>query len=567
MNKLKILIGLIILGVFIQSCDLSESMRSGITADEFYSTEAGLYDLTVAMYEPLRQYYAEVRPGFIMTSKGTDLFTYGTGARPYWATYDGIHPSVQSMSARGPFPVWLHFYRGINLANSVIERAEDVPGLSESTKNIWTAEAKFIRAHNYHILVQTWGNIHLTLEETTGVETEVNYATEEQVWPHVISDLEFAVANLPAEQNEIGRATSGAAKHLLARVHLIQQNWDEAARWSTELIQSGKYSLEESVLGLWDPCTYRRGNVSDETIWAMTKNQDTRQGDTIHKSREYSSRTRGEAGVTADFAIGTQVSRHKPTEFFITEVFGNTREHPVNQWNDERWQLFKDVWYFNDEGGLPDGAAVGDTALYFTTTPEWQEMSREEINQIEQERGGGIRIFRIEDYTDRLWVSLAYKFRHCDPGGSPIPHDGLPVRNEVGGGNPDWWGRTVNMFRLAETYLIASEALMHLGRTDEAADYFNAVRKRAEVPGESIALITPDNLDIDAILDERARELVGEWLRWYDLKRMGSEIFLDRIRSHNPDAAPHVQEHHMLRPIPQQQIDRTTNDFPQNPGY
>lgn len=564
--KQKLLAVVVVAGLAIYGCDLSETMRTGITASDFYSTAIGFEDLTVAMYEPFRYYYGDERSGFIMTSKGTDIYRYGGGARPYWADYFGITPTVQSMTARGPFNIWWRFYRGINMANSVIDRAENVDGLSDEKKRLYIAEARFMRAHYYHILVQTWGNIHLTLEETQGVETEVNYATAEEVWPHVISDLEFAASNLPMVQDEVGRATSGAAKHLLARVHLILGNWQEAADYAIDVINNHNYRLENSVLDLWDPCTYREGAVSPEVILAYTKNADSAVGG-VHKSREYASRTRGQAGVTSSFSIGTEVGRHRPTEFFVTEVFGNTREHSVNQWNDERWKLFKDVWYFNDERALPPNVALGDTAIYFPVTPEYQEMTVEERDAAAAAINPGARILRIQDYGDELFISLAYKFRLCDPDGAPVPHKGLPTRSEVGGSNPEWFGRTINIFRLAETYLIAAEAYMNLGQDVEAANYFNAVRKRAEVPGETIPLVQPGELNVDVILDERARELVGEYLRWFDLKRMGEEVFLRRIRENNPPAAPNVQAHHMLRPIPQQQIDRTTNEFPQNPGY
>jgi hypothetical protein len=72
---------------------------------------------------------------------------------------------------------------------------------------------------------------------------------------------------------------------------------------------------------------------------------------------------------------------------------------------------------------------------------------------------------------------------------------------------------------------------------------------------------------IDFILDERARELVGEKHRWYDLKRTGT--LLERVRKHNLDAAPNIMEMHLVRPIPQTQIDRVGNqgEFQQNPGY
>ncbi len=567
MYKYKIIILIMLLALSFKACDLDETMYSGVTASDHYATPDGFRDLSIAMYEPLRfAGYGDKRGGIVAQTKGTDLFKYGTGARSYWADYFGIHSAVQSMTARGPFKLWAQFYRGINFANSAIDRADGVEMSAEEKTRI-VAEAHFLRAFYYHVLIQQYCNLHLTLEETQGVETEVNYVSGDEVWPHVISDLEFAAANLPPVQNELGRATSGAAKHLLARVHLVLGNHQEAADLATDLIDSGKYELEDSVLDLWDPCTYRAGNVSKETIFTITKNQETRDGSTVHKSREFAARTRGEAGVTACFSIGTQVARHQPTKYHLTEIYGNTRDHPVNQWNDERWRLWKQVWYFNDEAGVPRGTEIGDTALYFTTEPKYQEMSREELDALQAQINPGARIFRMEDYTDRLWPSLAYKFRLCDPAGAPIPHKGLPVRTEVGGGNPDYFGRSTNVFRLAETYLIAAEALMFLNQSGEGVNYLNAIRARAEAPGETMPLVSAADLDIDLIMDERARELVGENLRWYDLRRLGEDEFLRRIREHNPQAAPNVQAYHMCRPIPQQQIDRTTNDFPQNPGY
>jgi hypothetical protein len=121
------------------------------------------------------------------------------------------------------------------------------------------------------------------------------------------------------------------------------------------------------------------------------------------------------------------------------------------------------------------------------------------------------------------------------------------------------------IYRLGETYLIAAEALMMQGMLDEAADYFNEIRRRAEAPGQEIALIEPGELNIDEILNERSRELFGEYMRWKDLKRTGT--LLERVRAHNERAAPNIQDHHLLRPIPQSQIDRTDGNFPQNPGY
>ena len=69
---------------------------------------------------------------------------------------------------------------------------------------------------------------------------------------------------------------------------------------------------------------------------------------------------------------------------------------------------------------------------------------------------------------------------------------------------------------------------------------------------------------MDAVLDERARELGGEEGRWMDLVRTGKLI--DRVKLYNPNAA-NIKPFHALRPIPQSQRDLSTVPFPQNDGY
>ncbi|WP_187263785.1 RagB/SusD family nutrient uptake outer membrane protein [Pontibacter beigongshangensis] len=66
---------------------------------------------------------------------------------------------------------------------------------------------------------------------------------------------------------------------------------------------------------------------------------------------------------------------------------------------------------------------------------------------------------------------------------------------------------------------------------------------------------------------ERALELTGEKLRWFDLKRRGKLV--ERMRKYNPDAAPSIQDYHTLRPLPQIEIDVLQNkeEFKQDPGY
>jgi hypothetical protein len=81
--------------------------------------------------------------------------------------------------------------------------------------------------------------------------------------------------------------------------------------------------------------------------------------------------------------------------------------------------------------------------------------------------------------------------------------------------------------------------------------------------------ITAAQVTLDFILDERARELCGEGMRWTDLALRGETTFINRI-SLNPDANGKVQAKHRIRPIPQTQLDAinaTDKQRYQNPGY
>ncbi|HKB42808.1 MAG TPA: RagB/SusD family nutrient uptake outer membrane protein, partial [Chitinophagaceae bacterium] len=139
--------------------------------------------------------------------------------------------------------------------------------------------------------------------------------------------------------------------------------------------------------------------------------------------------------------------------------------------------------------------------------------------------------------------------------------------------------RPVVIWRFSNVYLLAAEAAFKGGGTlQNAADLINIVRKRAafrtsyptgitQASAEAAMMITPAQVTIDFILDECTREFYGEWQRWWDLVR--TKKLIDRVKEWNPEAAPYIKDFHVLRPIPQDQIDRVTEGpkFPQNPGY
>jgi hypothetical protein len=115
--------------------------------------------------------------------------------------------------------------------------------------------------------------------------------------------------------------------------------------------------------------------------------------------------------------------------------------------------------------------------------------------------------------------------------------------------------------RLAETYLLLAEAQMKQGNLTAAAANINIVRARA-----GASPITPAQVTLAFILDERSRELVTEEERRYTLIRTGT--WLARTKQYNPLAAVNVAARDSLLPIPQAVIDANlTKPMPQNPGY
>jgi hypothetical protein len=142
----------------------------------------------------------------------------------------------------------------------------------------------------------------------------------------------------------------------------------------------------------------------------------------------------------------------------------------------------------------------------------------------------------------------------------------------------DYSDRPYIMFRFSDLYLIAAEAALKGGGTlQQAADMINVLRTRAalkanQTPAQYAAnviaqQVTPAQLTIDFILDERSRELFAEDTRWWDLSR--TKKLVERVQLYNSEGAAGVQPFNMLRPIPQTQINLVTEGpaFPQNPGY
>lgn len=546
MKKIYTIISLLLIaGVLISCNDLLVENPVGLaTADSYYSTPKGIEDGLKATYTPLRNFYGREH-SFFLTVTGTDMYTNGFGGATNNPDYNNYSPNFLGSSAYVK-TIWDNFYVGINQANAVIGRAPKVAGLNAAQRNRIIGEARFLRALYYFHLVEQYGDVHFTLEETQGVETEAKRMSVATVYQQgIIPDLQFAVANLPAKAQAYGQATKHAAEGLLARVQLTLGNWAEAEKMAAAVISSNDHSLVKNYSDLWDITK----ELNTEVIWSVqyTDNPLTNgAGNQGHLYFQFDYTLN--PAMTRDIVNGRPFQRFMPTNYTLN-LFDLSKDSRFDG-------TFKTVWIANTKATI-NGKTVqpGDTAIKIVMRPVADAVQK-------------AAPYWLIDYNNK-WVGSVTD--QLEIGGSsrrqfPTLKKYLdPLRVSV---NAEDGRRDFMVLRLAEMYLIAGEAAFRQGNLTKSAEYVNVVRTRAALPGKVAEMqIKSADLNEDFFMDERGRELAGEMLRWYDLKRSGK--FLERLKKYNLDAAVNVKEMHLVRPIPQTQIDRVTNpgDFPQNPGY
>jgi starch-binding outer membrane protein, SusD/RagB family len=567
MNRILLLV--LTGSVVFTSCEkkLSEYNPSGLTPDVTYANAKGFETLVNAAYTYTRFWYGK-EEGYSVAEMGTDIWTNGTGdVFTQLSRYDNLQGSNTSALNL----LWDNFYAAVFLCNTGLSKIADIPDYTPAQKTTREAELRFLRAFYYWHIVETWGGVHFTTEPAVGTEATANRTPVETFYKQIFADLDFAVKNLPptladytkvAFTADYGRVTIPAVKAFLARLYLTRGMNDQALAMASDVIKNTNYTLVPKYADLWN-----MGNLKNkEVIWAIDYSTNLANND-LASSAYPSGHSRGSnnghmlflqvydqvntAILARDVPNGRPFNRYMPTKAFL-DLFDET--------NDSRYQSsFQTVWYCNKEA-----RTVGNTFTKDTTTSAFKKgdtvcyiskntLSESEMNAKRYTTYDLSRVYKADGIPSqrKFYVSLK-KFKDSTRTSS----------------NEAQSARDVFVIRLAEMYLIAAEAELKRGNPDAAATYINSIRTRAANPGKEAAMkITGAQVTLDFILDERARELAGEQLRWFDLKRTNKLI--DRIKSMNPDAAQYVQNFHYVRPIPQSQIDAVINkdEFKQNDLY
>ena len=147
------------------------------------------------------------------------------------------------------------------MCNTAINKAGSLSGISESTVSQRLAEARFLPAYYYYLLTEQFGDVALVTEEINKPQTDFSRTPEKEVYDFIISELNDAIKMLPASQENFGRATQGAAKHLLGLVYLTRgyktygqpSDFNQAATLFDEVINSGQYQLQPTYADVYDP--------------------------------------------------------------------------------------------------------------------------------------------------------------------------------------------------------------------------------------------------------------------------------------------------------------------------
>ncbi|MDR1593559.1 MAG: RagB/SusD family nutrient uptake outer membrane protein, partial [Prevotellaceae bacterium] len=463
--------------------------------------------------------------------------------------------------------VWDNSYALINYCNYATKYIPIAEGMTDDEKKVREAEARFFRANAYFHLTMNFGDVHFSLEASEGAVTEANRTPIHTIWDEgIYPDLRFAAENLPPNPSQYGRLSAWAGKFMLGYILLSDSrgtatHWNEAAGLFKDIIENGGFKLM-SPFEVFDEDN--DGN-NTETIFCyrdLPQNLTSGKGGTYNQAHMfYLCNYHNVAGLERSIPYGKAWARYKVTPWLLNQI---------DETKDCRFEAyFRHTWLCNVAGGLNytyklNGVEhtvrreVGDT-IFITPKRAW---TKEQIDARPH-----IKVYNPEDVPaikpsvegDNIYFQC---FRSIYPSIIKYEDTKRPGANDSNG------GRDHILLRLANAYLLASEAYLRGGNKSEALKYFNAIRRNAAWSGKEAEMeITEAELDIDMILDERGRELCGEWHRWTDLKRLGK---LPERAMLNPLVKSHGtqwDDKFLLRPIPQTHIDRCTNEYPQNPGY
>jgi hypothetical protein len=573
--KIKGIVGSTLLMVFLSTgCKklLQEQPRSVFTPDYFATTQGVTGGLT-ALYERLRNLYGQAYY-YNSLETGTDEATWGQSADGNFKDMDCSGVGIIQSTSYPTGILWGESFSNINTASGVIQNASGA-----GVPNSLIAEARFFRAFDYFLLVQTYGGVPLDLGagelkfNTSTTRTSKRNTVPEVYTKAIFPDLLQAINDLPATGRVTGGVTKTAARLFLSKAYLTYAWWLKnpnniptypAANRTDPNGHDAAWYFQQAyniaTAAIADPGPFAlQPTFYDVNVATNDRNSEiVLYADHTQTSEKYngSSLTYGSGGAPDNFAswmltwnypniqssgvnsvlraadqhLGRPWVRMAPT----IEVLKNTFADKVN---DSRYDgTFTTVY----RGNWPLGGNTAPTLI--------------NANGIAIHPGDAVLTFLDNDNP-----GVAYATKNANVGAGVLParadfvinpggisriiYPGIwklgPYRtdNGTGLGQPNAGStRPFPIAKFSELYLIAAEAAVEGAATQpgqSARDLVNVLRARAgkwrfnnngnvvKIEDDSQAMVnaTPAVIDINYILAERSREFYGEGSRWFDLVR------------------------------------------------
>lgn len=576
-SKIRVL-GTAALALFLTaSCSdiLDEQSRSSYDPT-FFKTEKGVEGGVTSMYAHLRYIYGQAYY-YNSCLTGTDEATWGWSADGNFKDADLSGVGNLTATTCRSDALWGTAFSNINTANGVIENGAEV-GVNESL----VSEARFFRAFDYFLLVQTFGGVPLDLGSgelkfnITPSRTSVRNTVPEVYTKAIFPDLLTAIENLPANPRVTGGVTKTVARLYLAKAYLTYAWWlknpnniptyPECQRTDPDGHDAAWYfqqAYDVAVTAIENPGPFGL----QESFWMVNAGPNDRNmeillyADHTQEDEYYNggSLSYGGGGAPDNFA-GWMMNwnytdaRSADNQAVINRIAEQCYGRP---WTRMAPPLGVFTKTFADK--VNDSRYDGTfTTVYrgnwSTAGQNWESVTNANGMKVKEREPIFSFVFQDMDKIDYAgegsksnlgagtlpgrpdWVlGLDAVGRYVYPGLWKLG----PYRtdNGSGAGQPNAGStRPYNIAKFSELYLVAAEAAVEGAATQagkSVRDLVNVLRARAgrwtysnaeykEVDRDfsaEMTAATPATIDINYILDERSREFYGEGYRWFDLVR------------------------------------------------